>query len=306
MRTPTTSSHEDELGLPVVTGALQTGGLASRRSRRPATPTTCLLRRRRRARVLRRHALQGHRRRRQRRADPRRSVMDVYMTMPHERRVLPGHTDETTIGREWEENPFVRVWRGVEPEGDEPVRVGGEDATLRRLVARLRRQGQGAGCGSRTAATRSSAARASNGNEAGQPARRFCSRSAPAWGRTSHSRAGSLSAEGAYERSARGGRRAQGDHRRYRADPAPAGWRELRAIDSDIAVVMTRAPPTTGVAALRDADHRAETAEGRPPDAPFSGSRTHISPWEIQLLRDRHLDSHTPDARIMLIPKAGA
>ena len=52
------------------------------------------------------------------------------MTMPHERRVLPGHTDETTIGREWEENPFVRVWRGVEPEGDEPVRVGGEDATL--------------------------------------------------------------------------------------------------------------------------------------------------------------------------------
>jgi hypothetical protein len=50
--------------------------------------------------------------------------------MPHERRVLPGHTDETTIGREWEHNPFVRVWRGVEPEGTEPVQVGGEDATL--------------------------------------------------------------------------------------------------------------------------------------------------------------------------------
>jgi glyoxylase-like metal-dependent hydrolase (beta-lactamase superfamily II) len=50
-------------------------------------------------------------------------VMDVYMAMPHERRVLPGHTDETTIGREWEENPFVRVWRGVEPEGTERVRV---------------------------------------------------------------------------------------------------------------------------------------------------------------------------------------
>ena len=60
----------------------------------------------------------------------RRSVMDVYMTMPHERRVLPGHTDETTIGREWEHNPFVRVWRGAEPEGTEAVRVGGEDATL--------------------------------------------------------------------------------------------------------------------------------------------------------------------------------
>jgi len=60
----------------------------------------------------------------------RASVMDVYMGMPHERRVLPGHTDETTIGREWEENPFVRVWRGVEPEGTESCRVGGGSATL--------------------------------------------------------------------------------------------------------------------------------------------------------------------------------
>jgi hydroxyacylglutathione hydrolase len=60
----------------------------------------------------------------------RSSVMDVLMKLPPETRVLPGHTDETTIGREWEENPFVRVWRGVEPEGSEPVRVAGEDATL--------------------------------------------------------------------------------------------------------------------------------------------------------------------------------
>ena len=58
------------------------------------------------------------------------SVMDVLMALPPETRVLPGHTDETTIGREWEENPFVRVWRGVDPEGTEPVRVGGEEATL--------------------------------------------------------------------------------------------------------------------------------------------------------------------------------
>ena len=60
----------------------------------------------------------------------RSSVMDVLMKLPHETRVYPGHTDETTIGREWEENPFVRVWRGVEPELGEPVRVGGEEATL--------------------------------------------------------------------------------------------------------------------------------------------------------------------------------
>jgi glyoxylase-like metal-dependent hydrolase (beta-lactamase superfamily II) len=60
----------------------------------------------------------------------RRSVMNVLMQLPPETRVLPGHTDETTIGREWEQNPFVRVWRGAEPEGTERVRVGGEDATL--------------------------------------------------------------------------------------------------------------------------------------------------------------------------------
>ena len=60
----------------------------------------------------------------------RRSVMEVLMTLPPELHVYPGHTDETTIGREWEENPFVRVWRGVEPEGTQPCRVGGEEATL--------------------------------------------------------------------------------------------------------------------------------------------------------------------------------
>jgi hydroxyacylglutathione hydrolase len=60
----------------------------------------------------------------------RASVMDVLMQLPPETRVLPGHTDETTIGREWEENPFVRVWRGAEPEGTEPCTVGGEEATL--------------------------------------------------------------------------------------------------------------------------------------------------------------------------------
>ena len=60
----------------------------------------------------------------------RSSVMDVLMKLPPETRVFPGHTDETTIGREWEQNPFVRVWRGIEPEGNERVRVGGEAATL--------------------------------------------------------------------------------------------------------------------------------------------------------------------------------
>jgi glyoxylase-like metal-dependent hydrolase (beta-lactamase superfamily II) len=63
-------------------------------------------------------------------AELKRSVMDVLLALPPEVRVLPGHTDETTIGREWEENAFVRVWRGVDAEGTDPCRVGGADGTL--------------------------------------------------------------------------------------------------------------------------------------------------------------------------------
>ena len=59
----------------------------------------------------------------------RRSVMDVLLGLPDELRVLPGHTDETTIGREREQNPFIRYWRGLD-EGSDRCRVGGEEATL--------------------------------------------------------------------------------------------------------------------------------------------------------------------------------
>src|SRR5258705_3417766 len=60
----------------------------------------------------------------------RASVMDVFMALPDAMRVLPGHTDETTIGRERAENPFVKVWSGAAPEGSEQVTVGGREATL--------------------------------------------------------------------------------------------------------------------------------------------------------------------------------
>ncbi len=62
--------------------------------------------------------------------DLRRSVMDVLMGLRHELVVYPGHSEETTIGREWDENPFIRVWRGVEPEGTDRCHVGGAEATL--------------------------------------------------------------------------------------------------------------------------------------------------------------------------------
>ena len=58
------------------------------------------------------------------------SVMEVLMKLPHEMTVRPGHTDPTTIGEEWEGNEFIRVWRGLDPEGDESCRVGEEPATL--------------------------------------------------------------------------------------------------------------------------------------------------------------------------------
>jgi hydroxyacylglutathione hydrolase len=63
-------------------------------------------------------------------AQVRSSVMDVFMALPDETRVLPGHTDETTIGRERVSNPFVRVWSGLDPEGSERVEVAGRPATL--------------------------------------------------------------------------------------------------------------------------------------------------------------------------------
>ena len=52
------------------------------------------------------------------------------MTLPHDTRVLPGHTDETTIGREWEQNPFVRFWRGLDGEDGRTCTVQGDSATI--------------------------------------------------------------------------------------------------------------------------------------------------------------------------------
>jgi glyoxylase-like metal-dependent hydrolase (beta-lactamase superfamily II) len=61
--------------------------------------------------------------------DLRRSV-DRLMELDPGVRVHPGHTLPTTIGEEWEHNPFIRIWRGVDPEGEEPCTVRGEPATL--------------------------------------------------------------------------------------------------------------------------------------------------------------------------------
>jgi hydroxyacylglutathione hydrolase len=62
--------------------------------------------------------------------DLKHSVMEVLMALPPDTRLHPGHTDPTTVGEEWESNPFVRLWRGLDEEGTESCRVGDEEATL--------------------------------------------------------------------------------------------------------------------------------------------------------------------------------
>jgi glyoxylase-like metal-dependent hydrolase (beta-lactamase superfamily II) len=62
--------------------------------------------------------------------DIKASIMDTLMGLDHATEVHPGHTDPTTIGDEWENNAFIRVWRGLDPEGDEPVTVNGSPTTL--------------------------------------------------------------------------------------------------------------------------------------------------------------------------------
>lgn len=51
------------------------------------------------------------------------STMEVLMALPRHVRVHPGHREPTTIADEWENNLFIRLWRGIDPEGDEAVTV---------------------------------------------------------------------------------------------------------------------------------------------------------------------------------------
>ncbi len=126
--------HEDELcdryGIPVVMGDLVTGGLTVRALALPGhsddglafvvNDEICFS-----GDVLFKDAVGGGP------ADVvRHSVMEGLMTLAPAIRVLPGHTDETTIEREWEHNPFVTYWRGAAPSLGEAVTVMGEEAEL--------------------------------------------------------------------------------------------------------------------------------------------------------------------------------
>lgn len=63
-------------------------------------------------------------------ADLKSSIMDKLLKLPPQTRIHPGHTDPTTVADELEHNRFVRIWRGVDSEGNEPCTAMGEPATL--------------------------------------------------------------------------------------------------------------------------------------------------------------------------------
>jgi hydroxyacylglutathione hydrolase len=63
-------------------------------------------------------------------ADLKHSIMDKLLKLPPETRIHPGHTDPTTVADELENNKFVRIWRGLDPEGSEPCTAMGNEATL--------------------------------------------------------------------------------------------------------------------------------------------------------------------------------
>ncbi|HUA73668.1 MAG TPA: MBL fold metallo-hydrolase [Solirubrobacteraceae bacterium] len=63
-------------------------------------------------------------------ADLRDSIMGTLMELPPDTVIHPGHSEATTVGEEWEGNGFIRVWRGLDPEGSEPCTALGEPATL--------------------------------------------------------------------------------------------------------------------------------------------------------------------------------
>ena len=79
--------------------------------------------------------------------DLKASVMDRVMSLPNDVRIHPGHREPTTVIEEWENNPFIRLWRGLDEPTEEPLhgRAGRREPPRRdaaALGARLRRRQQ--------------------------------------------------------------------------------------------------------------------------------------------------------------------
>jgi hydroxyacylglutathione hydrolase len=58
------------------------------------------------------------------------SIMGTLMELPMQTTIYPGHTDATSVAQEWDSNPFIRIWRGLDAEGSERCTALDEPATL--------------------------------------------------------------------------------------------------------------------------------------------------------------------------------
>jgi glyoxylase-like metal-dependent hydrolase (beta-lactamase superfamily II) len=62
--------------------------------------------------------------------DLRDSIMGTLMELPSDTVIYPGHSEPSTVAREWDNNSFIRVWRGLDPEGSQPCTALGQPASL--------------------------------------------------------------------------------------------------------------------------------------------------------------------------------
>ena len=69
--------------------------------------------------------------------DLRNSVMEKLMKLDPKTRIHPGHRQPSTIGDEWESNPFIRLWRGLEQPSEEPCTVGPDESNRREATLLL-------------------------------------------------------------------------------------------------------------------------------------------------------------------------
>jgi glyoxylase-like metal-dependent hydrolase (beta-lactamase superfamily II) len=69
--------------------------------------------------------------------DLRNSVMEKLMKLDRATRIHPGHRQPSTIGEEWEGNPFVRLWRGLDEPSAEPCTVGPDESNRREATLLL-------------------------------------------------------------------------------------------------------------------------------------------------------------------------
>jgi hydroxyacylglutathione hydrolase len=62
--------------------------------------------------------------------DLRDAIMGTLMELPGDTVIYPGHSEQTTVAREWDNNSFIRIWRGLDAEGTQPCTALGQPAVL--------------------------------------------------------------------------------------------------------------------------------------------------------------------------------